>query len=127
VFSCVFIDPQIVNHIGLDFPGGSLKAEGLGDGLTHGKAAIAKLRLTLPPAMSDDFALTVGEFLFDLVMRDPFSLIQLAQALVHVSNEADPPLNIFPGHAVGELLNCSQRYLFGSHDGIVQSGQRIPQ
>jgi hypothetical protein len=32
-----------------DIPGGSVKAEGLGDGLTHGKAAIAKLRLTMPP------------------------------------------------------------------------------
>jgi hypothetical protein len=30
-------------------PGGSVKAEGLGDGPAHGKAAIAKLRLTLPP------------------------------------------------------------------------------
>jgi hypothetical protein len=29
--------------------GGIVKAEGLGDGLTQGKAAIAKLRLTLPP------------------------------------------------------------------------------
>jgi len=39
--------------------GGSVKAEGLGDGLTQGKAAIAKLRLTLPPSMSDDFAFTL--------------------------------------------------------------------
>jgi hypothetical protein len=29
--------------------GGSVKAEGIGDGPAHGKAAIAKLRLTLPP------------------------------------------------------------------------------
>jgi len=29
--------------------GGSVKAEGLGDGPAHGKGAIAKLRLTLPP------------------------------------------------------------------------------
>jgi hypothetical protein len=29
-------------------PGGIAKAEGLGDGLTHGKVAIAKLRLTMP-------------------------------------------------------------------------------
>jgi hypothetical protein len=29
--------------------GGSVKAAGLGDGPTHRKAAIAKLRLTLPP------------------------------------------------------------------------------
>jgi len=31
-------------------PGGSIKAEGLGDGFEHAKKAIAKLRLTLPPA-----------------------------------------------------------------------------
>ncbi len=36
--------------------GGSVKAEGLGDGPLHGKVAIAKLRLTLPPATSDRFA-----------------------------------------------------------------------
>jgi hypothetical protein len=30
-------------------PGGIVKAEGLGDGPAHGKVAIAKLRLTLPP------------------------------------------------------------------------------
>jgi hypothetical protein len=30
-------------------PGGSLKAEGLGDGRAYRKSAIAKLRLTLPP------------------------------------------------------------------------------
>jgi len=30
-------------------PGGSVKAEGLGDGRAHGTAAIAKLRLTMPP------------------------------------------------------------------------------
>jgi len=30
-------------------PGGSVKAEGLGDGFTHATDAIAKLRLTLPP------------------------------------------------------------------------------
>ena len=29
--------------------GGSVKAEGLGDGPTRGNVAIAKLRLTLPP------------------------------------------------------------------------------
>ena len=29
--------------------GGSVKAEGLGDGAGHGKAAIARLRLTMPP------------------------------------------------------------------------------
>jgi hypothetical protein len=29
--------------------GGIVKAEGLGDGLTHTKDTIAKLRLTLPP------------------------------------------------------------------------------
>jgi hypothetical protein len=32
--------------------GGSVKAEGLGDGSTHAKAAIAKLRLTMLPIMS---------------------------------------------------------------------------
>jgi len=30
-------------------PGGIVKAEGLGDGPAHGKIAIAKLRLTMPP------------------------------------------------------------------------------
>ena len=30
-------------------PGGSVKAEGLGDGPAHREVAIAKLRLTLPP------------------------------------------------------------------------------
>jgi len=35
--------------------GGSVKAEGLGDGLTHVKDAIAKLRLTLPPASTAAF------------------------------------------------------------------------
>ena len=35
--------------------GGSVKAEGLGDGPTHEKVAIAKLRLTLPP----DFAIAL--------------------------------------------------------------------
>jgi len=30
-------------------PGGSVKAEGLGDGPAHVNLAIAKLRLTLPP------------------------------------------------------------------------------
>jgi hypothetical protein len=47
--------------------GGSVKAEGLGDGLTQGKAAIANppassgeaLRLTLPPGLPDDFASTL--------------------------------------------------------------------
>jgi hypothetical protein len=29
--------------------GGSVKAEGLGDGLSHSQATIAKLRLTMPP------------------------------------------------------------------------------
>ena len=38
--------------------GGSVKAEGLGDGPAHGKVAIAKLRLTLPPTMLGDFAFT---------------------------------------------------------------------
>ena len=40
--------------------GGIVKAKGLGDGLSHGKSAIAKLRrlrLTLPPAMSCNFAI----------------------------------------------------------------------
>jgi len=32
--------------------GGSVKAKGLGDGLTHGKTAIAKLRLTMPPGFA---------------------------------------------------------------------------
>jgi len=32
--------------------GGIVKANGLGDGLTHGQDAIAKLRLTMPPVMS---------------------------------------------------------------------------
>jgi len=36
--------------------GGIVKAEGFGDGLTHTNGAIAKLRLTLPPTMWDDFA-----------------------------------------------------------------------
>jgi hypothetical protein len=30
-------------------PGGSVKAEGFGDGAAHGKLTIVKLRLTLPP------------------------------------------------------------------------------
>jgi hypothetical protein len=29
--------------------GGIVKAEGFGDGPTHGEVAIAKLRLTMPP------------------------------------------------------------------------------
>ena len=36
--------------------GGIVKAEGLGDGPTYGEVAIAKLRLTMPPTMSGDFA-----------------------------------------------------------------------
>jgi hypothetical protein len=36
--------------------GGSVKAEGLGDGPAHGKSAVAKLRLTLPPTTRHDFA-----------------------------------------------------------------------
>jgi len=32
-------------------PGGIVKAAGLGDGPTHGKVAIAKLRLTMPPRL----------------------------------------------------------------------------
>jgi hypothetical protein len=47
--------------------GGIVKAEGLGDGLTHEKAAIANpspgsgesLRLTMPPSMLADFALAL--------------------------------------------------------------------
>jgi len=37
--------------------GGSVKAEGLGDGPTHTEDAIAKLCLTLPPASSASFLL----------------------------------------------------------------------
>jgi hypothetical protein len=50
--------------------GGSVKAEGLGDGPTHGKSAIAKLRglrLTLPPTPSCDFAFALtraGEVIY---------------------------------------------------------------
>ena len=33
----------------LSHPGGSVKAEGLGDGRTYASKTIAKLRLTLPP------------------------------------------------------------------------------
>ena len=36
-----------------DIPGGSVKAEGLGDGPSHSKAAIAKLCLTMPPRRGD--------------------------------------------------------------------------
>ena len=54
--SSVFV-PQLSERVcekstragGHDLSGGSVKAEGLGDGSTHGQAAIAKLRLTLPP------------------------------------------------------------------------------
>jgi hypothetical protein len=37
-------------------PGGIVKAEGLGDGLTRGKIAIAKLRLTMPLTLLGDVA-----------------------------------------------------------------------
>jgi len=40
--------------------GGIVKAEGLGDGPAHGKAAIAKLRLTMPPGVSVDLALALA-------------------------------------------------------------------
>jgi hypothetical protein len=40
--------------------GGIVKAEGLGDGPTHPKDAIAKLRLTMPPIMLADFAFALS-------------------------------------------------------------------
>jgi hypothetical protein len=40
--------------------GGSVKAEGLGDGPSPAKIAIAKLRLTLPPTTRHDFAFALG-------------------------------------------------------------------
>jgi hypothetical protein len=42
-------------------PGGSVKAEGLGDGPTHCETATAKLRLTMPRNMLGDlgFALVI--------------------------------------------------------------------
>jgi hypothetical protein len=39
---------------------GSVTAEGLGDGPTHGRVAIAKMLLTLPPIMQDHLAFAQG-------------------------------------------------------------------
>jgi len=41
-------------------PGGSVKAEGLGDGPVPGKVAIAKLRVTMPPTVLGEFAFTLA-------------------------------------------------------------------
>ena len=40
--------------------GGSVKTEGLGDGLTHGTVTIAKLRFTLPPTKLDNFTFALA-------------------------------------------------------------------
>ena len=44
----------MTSSAGASSSGGSVKAEGLGDGPTHGPDAIAKLRLTLPPTTADN-------------------------------------------------------------------------
>jgi hypothetical protein len=48
---------------------GNVKAKAHGDGLTHGKAAIAKLRLTLPPATSCGFAFALDDHMRRVAWR----------------------------------------------------------
>jgi len=54
-----------VSGLGYDGTGGSVKAEGLGDGLTCAEDAIAKLRLTLPPISWAALRLPWAEFIRD--------------------------------------------------------------
>jgi hypothetical protein len=63
--------------------GGIVKAAGLGDGLTHGKATIAKLRLTMPPTTLSEERMscaTLGMVLISVLML--FSYAEAAEIRV---------------------------------------------